>query len=117
MFVQSDKKNEWYCIIQKQYNHYNMDTNINLREKTIDFNRLNIDRGATIAEYNNFTYVLYYKYGNQQGHDIPILLNLNTGKSRRIHDSDNKKHNGAITDNKTAQIFKDKIYGMNIPKI
>ena len=51
-----------------------------------------------------------FNYLNQQ-------LNLDTGKSRRIHDSDNQSHNGARTDIKTAQIFKDKIYGMNIPRI
>ena len=117
MFVQSDITNEWWCITQKQYNHYKMRANINLLKEAINFNGLNTDRGATVAEYNNFTYVLYYKYGDQQGHDIPILLNLNTGKSRRIHDSDNKNHNGARTDINTAQIFKDKIYGMNIPRI
>ena len=94
-----------------------MDTNINLVKNAINFHGLNIERGATLAKYNKFTYVLYYKYGDQQGHDIPILLNLDTGKSRRIHDSDNQSHNGARTDKKIAQIFKDKIYGMNIPSI
>jgi hypothetical protein len=119
MFVQSGITNEWWCITEKQYTHYKMSwsPNINLVNNAINFNGLNIDRGATVAKYNKFTYVLYYKYGDQQGHDIPILLNLDTGKSRRIHDSDNKNHNGARTDIKTAQIFKDKIYGMNIPRI
>jgi hypothetical protein len=117
MFVQSDIKNKWWCITQTQYNHYKMIPNINLVKEGINFNGLNIYRGATVVKYNNFTIVLYYKYGDQQGHDIPILLNLDTGKSRRIHDSDNKNHKGARTDIKIAQIFKDKILSMNIPRI
>ena len=116
MFVQGNKKYEWFGFNDKQYKHYSMTTNIELKKEDNSFKHLNIDRGATIAKYNNFTYVLYYKYGNQQGHDIPILLNLNTGKSRRIHDIQ-IAHNGAITDTKTAQFFKDKISGMNIPNI
>ena len=51
----------------------------------IQTDRIYSDRGQTIVKHNSFTYVLYYKYGDHQGYDIPILLN--TGKSRRIHGS------------------------------
>ena len=42
--------------------------------------------------------------------NIPILLNLNTGKSsrRRIYSSNNINHNGARIDHKLAKIISDK---------
>lgn len=70
----------------------------------VQTDRINSNRGQTIVKHNSFTYVLYYKY------DIPILLNLNTGKSRRIYGSNdiNIKHNGARTDHKLAKLISEK---------
>jgi hypothetical protein len=108
MFIQGDKKNEFLPILDWQSKLMNIRPNFYFTDIHID--RIYSDRGQTIVKYNNFTYVLYYKYGDHQGYDIPILLNLNTGKSRCIYGSNdiNIKHNGARIDYKLAKLISDK---------
>lgn len=117
MFVQSDKKNEWYWLKQWQYEIIKMRPNYNFTNNDIKTNRFNSGRGQTIIKHSGFTYVLYYKCSNHQGYDIPILLNLNTCKSRIMYDSEDKKHKGAINDAYTAMIFRQLIINKNIPNI
>jgi hypothetical protein len=106
MFIQGDKQNEFFPILEWQKKL--MDIKPNFYFTDIEIDRIYNDRGQTIVKYNNFTYVLYYKYGDHQGYDIPILLNLNTGKSRCIYSSNNINHNGARIDHKLAKLISDK---------
>lgn len=94
-----------------------MSPNFHFTNNDIKTNRFNGERGQTIIKHYGFTYVLYYKCGDYQGYDIPILLNLNTGKSRVIHGSEEKKHKGAINDSYTARMFNTLIINKNIPNI
>lgn len=126
MFIQGNKKDVWERFETGLIKILYVSPNINLREIGIRFHRLNIDKDATIAKYNNNTYVLYYKLtkkeykfskkSNTPISDIPILLNLDTGESRIIFDIQ-IKHKGAIIDIKTAQIFNSQTFGMNIPNV
>ena len=126
MFVQSYKKDVWERFETGLIEILYISPNINLREIGIHFHKLNIDKDARIAKFNNNTYVLYYKVtkkkykfskkSNTPISDIPILLNLDTGESRIIFDIQ-IKHKGAIIDIKTAQIFNSQTFGMNIPNI
>jgi hypothetical protein len=94
------QKNEFLLILEWQGKLIDIRPNFYFTEIQID--RIYSDRGQTIVKYNNFTYVLYYKY------DIPILLNLNTGKSRCIYGSNNINHNGVRIDHKLAKIISEK---------
>ena len=106
MFIQGDKQNEWLPVLDWQSKLMNIRPNFYFTD--IQTDRIYSDRGQTIVKYNSFTYVLYYKYGDHQGYDIPILLNLNTGKSRRIHGSNDINHNGARIDHKLAKLISEK---------
>ena len=117
MFIQGNKKNEWLWQQQWQYNLIKMKPNYNFTNNDIKTNRFNSERKQTIIKYNGFTYVLYYKYGDYQRYDIPILLNLNTGESRVINNSEETKHKGAINDAYTARMFRQLIINKNIPNI
>ena len=118
MFIQGDNKNEFLPILDWQIKLMNIRPNFYFTDiltaeappgaDDIQIDRIYSDRGQTIVKYNNFTYVLYYKYGDHQGYDIPILLNLNTGKSRCIYSSNNINHNGARIDHKLAKLISDK---------
>ena len=118
MFIQGDNKNEFLPILDWQIKLMNIRPNFYFTDiltaeappgaDDIQIDRIYSDRGQTIVKYNNFTYVLYYKYGDHQGYDIPILLNLNTGKSRCIYSSNNVEHNGARIDHKLAKLISDK---------
>lgn len=129
MFIQGDKKNEFLPILDWQRKLMDIRPNFYFTDiltaeaarqyqledaeappgaDDIQIDRIYCDRGQTIVKYNNFIYVLYYKYGDHQGYDIPILLNLNTGKSRCIYSSNNINHNGARIDHKLAKLISDK---------
>jgi hypothetical protein len=113
MYIQGDNPNEWMSALDWQ------DKLINFRPNfcftNIETDRFNGDRGQIIIKHNNFTYALYYKYSDHQGYDIPILLNLDTGKSRLVDTFQN--HSGARYDRKTAQQFNKLISGKEIPNI
>ena len=112
MFIQGDNKNEFLPILDWQRKLMDIRPNFYftdiLTADDIQIDRIYSDRGQTIVKHNNFIYVLYYKYGDHQGYDIPILLNLNTGKSRCIYSSNNINHNGARIDHKLAKLISDK---------
>lgn len=103
MYIQGDKPNEWLSGLDWQDKLINFKPNFYFTN--IETDRFNDNRGQIIVKHNNFTYVLYYKYGDHQGYDIPILLNLNTGKSRIIGTFE--KHQGAIIDLITAKQFNE----------
>lgn len=113
MFIQSDKPNEWWIALEWQNKLINMAPNFYLTDIQID--QFYGDRGQTIVNHDDFTYVLYYKYGDYQGYDIPILLNLNTGKSRLVDTV--KNHNGAIIDTETSEQFLKLLCEKEIPDI
>jgi hypothetical protein len=115
MFIQGDEINEWLPALAWQTKLMNTSPNYYFTNiKTDGLHRIHCDRGQTIIKHNNFTYVLYYKYGNYQGYDIPIILNLNTGTSRLIYASKDKKHYGARIDKTLAKIFNELILGRTV---
>jgi hypothetical protein len=113
MYVQGDKPNEWMSALDWQDKLINFRPNFSFTN--IQTDRFNGDRGQIIIKHNDFTYALYYKYGDYQGYDIPILLNLDTGKSRVIDTF--KNHNGAKYDRTTAKQFNELISGKQILNI
>jgi len=108
MYIQGDNANEWLWLLPWQHKLYNMEsnfTNKTLKEIKSDIKsdiNLSSDKNPTIVQHENFFYIMYYINGSSQGHFIPILLNLVTGKSRKISFSNNEKHNGSQTDTKFA---------------
>ena len=114
--IQGDKRNEWFNALDWQIKILDMDSNFNISSLLSTIDRLNIDRCGTKIKHGKFTYVLYYVCGDVQGYDIPILLNLDTGKSRLMCCSTMRKHKGARTTIRIAEELKN-IQVRNIPNI